>query len=32
VEHEVLPTGHLIGDLDEQIVGRWMQRTTTSKS
>jgi phospholipase/carboxylesterase len=32
VEHEVLPTGHSVGALDEQMAGRWMQRTTTSQS
>lgn len=31
VEHELLPTGHLLGHLDEQIAGRWMQRPTTSR-
>lgn len=30
VQHEVLPTGHLISDVDEQIAGRWMQRATNS--
>ena len=27
VGHEVLPTGHAICEHDEQIAGRWMQRT-----
>ena len=32
VQHEVLPTGHLIGDLDEQIAVRWMRSNATIKS
>ncbi|TQM62499.1 alpha/beta hydrolase [Humibacillus xanthopallidus] len=32
VEHEVLPTGHAISDLDEQIASRWMQRIIDSKT
>ncbi|MEW1954499.1 hypothetical protein [Terrabacter sp. NPDC080008] len=32
VHHEVLPTGHLIGDLDEQIAARWMRANATFKS
>ena len=32
VQHGVLPTGHLIGDLDEQIAGRWMRSNAPVRS
>jgi phospholipase/carboxylesterase len=32
VQHHVLPTGHLIGELDEQIAGQWMKRAGTAKN
>lgn len=31
VHHHVVPTGHLVGELDEQIAGKWMQRATFRK-
>ena len=31
VQHEVLSTGHLIGEFDEQIAGQWIKRVITAR-